>query len=90
MARVSVITALLLMLLLLPGCSYYRGGKQHHLVLGFGVVTVDTNSPATIVVKSTTVGLGASLFPVGRCVVGFSDTTAIMAATNQNVVIEIK
>lgn len=77
--------------LLFTGCvSYTSGGARHHVVLGFGVVTVRTNDPTALVVKSTTVGLGASSFPVGRCTVGFSRTVTTIVETNQNVVIEVK
>lgn len=81
----------LLASVLTSGCiSYTARGVRHHVILGFGVVTVDTNKPTVTVVKSATVGIGASSFPVRRCTVGFSKDTAAVVDTNQNVVIEIK
>ena len=89
MRQVVQVAACSLFLLLVGCVSFKSGGTRHHVLLGFGLVSVYTNTPTLTVVKSTTVGLGASAFPKSRFTAGFSESLTVMAATNQSVVIEI-
>jgi len=88
MQKLVVVTVLAL---LLTGCmSFDKGGTRHYICFGVGIVSVNTNNPTATVVKSTTVGIGASSLPMSRCTVGFSESVAVMLQTNQPVVIEVE
>lgn len=77
----------ILALCLFTGCAVERRGMVHHVVLGFGVVSVPaTNSVATST-RVTALGIYATPGQVG---IGFvNGTQTQVEATASNVVIEV-
>lgn len=78
--------------LLLTGCvSFNRGGTTQHVILGFGIVSVNnTNKAVADVIKTQVLGLGFNDSGAGAHFdLGYSSTTVVRVATNQNVVIEV-
>lgn len=76
----------------LSGCAVKgTGGKTHHVVFGFGVVTVDspTNSPV-IVTQSRTLGVTLSDAPGVRFNAGYANSTVTQVRTNTQAIIEIR
>lgn len=76
-----------LSLLFLCGCAVQNG--KRYPVFGFGWVTVGTNSTGATAVKTTLVGGGVTTLPPAA-IIGWSQTTCVVADTNVNVLIEIK
>lgn len=74
----------------LCGCVPIHSGKTtHYLVLGFGLVSVNsTNQPAATVVKANVLGIMGSSMPGPKLTVGYASTTVATVATNQNVIVE--
>lgn len=73
------------------GCiTYNRDGTSHHVIIGFGVVSVNnTNQTAATVVKTQILGFGYSTDNGPRAAVGYSSSTVVKVATNQNAQIEV-
>lgn len=82
----------LALLLILTGCTLpvQKDGTRHYVVIGFGVVSAPvTNSPHAQVVKSQAIGLILSDQPGIKVGVGYSSSTVVQVATNQNMLIEV-
>lgn len=80
---------LLLVLVLATGCAVTdKAGTTHHLVIGFGVVSVSHPSSAAQVIKATTVGLGISSSPPG-CQLGYGSSITTYVNSGTNLVIEV-
>jgi hypothetical protein len=73
------------------GCiTYNRDGTSHHVIIGFGIVSVNnTNRTAATVVTTKLLGVGYSDDSGPRAAVGYSSSTVIRVATNQNAQIEV-
>jgi hypothetical protein len=60
------------------------------VIIGFGIVSVsNTNKTAATVVKTQLLGLGYSNDNGPRAAVGYSSSTVVKVATNQNAQIEV-
>lgn len=78
---------LLALALLANGCAVRDGERTHHVILGFGIVTVThTNENVAKVVHTRALGLTASEDGV---VLGLTSTVTTRINTNQNVLIEL-
>ena len=78
--------------LFLTGCvSFNRGGTTHHVILGFGIVSVNsTNRAVADVIKTQVIGLGFNDSGAGAHFdLGYGCTTVVKVVTNQNIVIEV-
>lgn len=70
----------------LAGCAYTKDGVTHHVIIGFGVVTVQSTNAATVV-KAHSLGVYAGPHSLN---LGWSAVTSADIPTNSNVLIEIK
>jgi hypothetical protein len=79
------------LLVLFTGCiPFTSNGTKHVMVVGFGIVSVPaTNAPNTQVAKSQAIGLIVSDQPGIKVGLGYSSSTVVQIATNQNVLIEV-
>ncbi len=70
--------------------SVNDGGTTHHLIFGFGVVSVNsgTNHQAEVV-NSNVLGLHISNGPGLKMGVGYASQSVVSISTNANVVIEV-
>lgn len=77
--------------LLCAGCmSFNRNGTTHHVIIGFGIVSVNnTNNAAATVIKSQAIGLNLSDGAGTKLGLGYSSTTVVKVHTNENVIIEV-
>lgn len=73
-------------LMLLSGCTINRNGVVHHVIIGFGIVSVQSTNQATIV-KAKSLGVYAG---PRNLTLGLSAVTVADIPTNSNVLIEIK
>jgi hypothetical protein len=82
---------LVVLLVLLTGCiPFQSNGTKHVLVIGVGLVSVPlTNSPNTQVSKSQAIGLIVSDQPGIKAGLGYSSSTIVQIATNQNILVEV-
>ncbi len=82
---------LVALLVLLTGCiPFQSNGTKHVLVIGVGLVSVPlTNSPNTQVSKSQAIGLIVSDQPGIKAGLGYSSSTIVQIATNQNILVEV-
>lgn len=80
-----------LLLVLACGCVPLRqGGTTHYLVLGFGLVSVNsTNQIAVTAVKANVLGVMASTMPGPKLSIGYASIAAASVETNQNAIVEI-
>lgn len=78
-------------LLCCAGCiNYDRNGTEHHVIIGFGIVSVShTNKAVATVVKTQVLGLGVSDTAVSRVGLGYSSVTEVRVNTNENMLIEV-
>lgn len=76
-----------ILFLLLSGCTI--NGKKCYPIIGFGWVTVNTNTPNATITKTTIVGAGLDTYNQSA-LVGYSRTTKAVVDTNSNVIVEIK
>jgi hypothetical protein len=81
----------IVLLALACGCvPFHRGGTTHYLVLGFGLVSVNsTNQIAVTAVKANVLGVMASTMPGPKLSVGYTSMAAASVETNQNAIVEI-
>jgi hypothetical protein len=79
------------LLVLLTGCiPFQSNGTRHYVIVGFGVVSVPaTNAPNTQVTKSQAIGLILSDQPGTKVGIGYSSSTVVQIATNQNILVEV-
>lgn len=77
-------------MLLLAGCTIHRGGVEHHVIFGFGVVSVNKTNLAAQVTSARAVGVYCSDAPGAKFVAGYLDQTTTSIRTNSNVILEIK
>jgi len=77
------------LLFLLVGCTVERNGTVHHVILGFGVVSVNKTASGATVTRARVLGLYCREAP-GTCAAGYASQTTIEVPTNSNVVIEVK
>lgn len=82
---------LVALLVLFTGCiPFQSNGTKHVLVIGLGMVSVPlTNTPATQVSKTQAIGLIVSDQPGIKAGVGYSSSTIVQIATNQNILVEV-
>jgi hypothetical protein len=60
------------------------------MVVGFGIVSVPaTNAPNTQVAKTQAIGLIVSDQPGIKLGLGYSSSTVVQIATNQNILVEV-
>lgn len=64
-------------------------GKKCYPIIGFGWVTVNTNTPNATIIKTIVVGAGVDTYNQSA-IVGYSRTTKAVVDTNSNVIVEIK
>lgn len=84
-------TALLVLpMLLLTGCTIEKEGVVHHVIIGFGVVSVNKTNVAAQVVKTQAVGIYGSDAPGTKFMAGYLAQTVTIVHTNSNVILEIK
>lgn len=78
------------LLTLVCGCVPFRqNGTTHYLILGVGLVSVNsTNQPVATVVKANVLGIMGSTMPGPKLTVGYAASTVATVATNQNVIVE--
>ena len=80
--------ALLAALLALTGCSYERNGVVHHVIVGFGVISVTKTNPVATVTKTQALGISA----IGPQIsIGYVNGTVALVdktATNLNLIIK--
>ena len=71
--------------------SISKNGTTHHVILGFGIVSVNsTNTAAADVIKTQVIGLGFNDSGAGAHFdLGYGVTTVVRVVTNQNIVIEV-
>lgn len=82
---------LLPLVLLLAGCSINRSGVVHHVIIGFGIVSVPATNTVANVTKVRALGAYFGNTPAPQAVIGFvNETTAQIEATATNTVIEVK
>ena len=77
---------------LVCGCvPFHRDGTTHYLVLGFGLVSVNssTNQVAVTAVKANVLGVMASTMPGPKLSIGYASMAAASVETNQNAIVEI-
>lgn len=74
-------------LLALAGCTIERNGVVHHVIIGFGVVSVNKTNVAAQVVRTHALGVYAS-GPV--IAAGYLSQLTTDVQTNSNVIIEIR
>lgn len=75
-------------LLCLTGCSISRNGVVHHVIIGFGVVSVPTpTNTAAQVTSAKAIGVYAGS---GNFYVGAGSLLTANVQTNANVILEIK
>ena len=74
-------------LLSLTGCSIDRNGVVHHVIIGFGVVSVPRTNTVAQVTRVKAVGLYAG---PGNVYVGYGNLLTTEIQTNANVIIEVK
>jgi len=82
-----LITALAL---LLAGCTFQKNGVVHHVIIGFGVVSVNKTNLAAQVTSAKAVGVYCSDAPGAKFVAGYLDQTTTSIRTNSNVILEVK
>ena len=72
------------------GCSYHDGyGTRHTLILGFGIVSVNsTNKNLATVTKITGIGFNGNTSPA-RGGIGYFNSTTVEVKCNTNLAIEI-
>ncbi len=65
-------------------------GKSRVFVLGFGIVSVDSPTNSSHVVRTKVIGVSVTDFPVRRATVGYADSQLIAIEPNSETLIEIK
>ena len=81
---------LAVLLLLLAGCTTENNGVVHHVIVGFGVVSVNKTNQAAQVVRAKAFGIYCSDTPGTKLAVGYVNQTTACIRTNSNVVLEVK
>lgn len=77
--------------LLMTGCAFKRNGSVHHVVIGFGVISVPCTNAVAEVTKIKAVGAYAGGGVGPRFALGYVDgTVTSIDASATNVVIEVK
>lgn len=73
--------------LLLTGCTIERKGVVHHVIVGFGVVSVNKTNLDAQVVQARALGVygSGSVFAAG-----YLNQTTTTVKTNSNVIIELR
>lgn len=81
----------LLPLLLLTGCvPFNTTGSRHYLVLGFGLISVNsTNQSVADITRSHVLGVCGTLGPLPGVSAGYISTATISVKTNSNVLIDV-
>ena len=81
---------LCLIAITVAGCSYNDGhGTRHTLILGFGIVSVNsTNKNLATVTKITGIGLNANTAPA-RGGVGYFNSTLVEVKADTDMIIEV-
>jgi len=79
------------LLLLLAGCSINRPGVVHHVIIGFGIVSVPNTNSVAQVTKVRALGAYFGSQPGPQAAIGFvNETTTQIQDTATNMVIEVK
>lgn len=76
--------------LLLSGCAIERNGTVHHVVIGFGIVSVPaTTSPAAQAVRTQALGIHISDAPGPRFTLGYVNGIVVTVADGAtNIIVE--
>lgn len=82
--------ALAALLALATGCTIERNGVVHHVVIGFGVVSVGTADVPAKVMKVNAVGLYTTSGPRFKLGAGLLSETSIEVKTNANILLEVR
>lgn len=82
-------SAITFALLALTGCAIERNGVVHHVIVGFGVVSVPKTNEVAQITKVRALGVYAGNLIGPSCAVGFLSST-ITEVKATNAVIEIK
>ncbi len=82
-------------LLLLCGCSVPLGNKNgtsYHMILGFGIVSVNDNvNEAAVITRTTSIGVAVTDQPGLKCSIGYSSNKAITISEEaDNVIVEVE
>jgi hypothetical protein len=77
-------------LLLLAGCTIERNGVVHHVIVGFGVVSVNKTNQAAQVTSAKALGVYCSDAPGTKFSAGYLAQTTTAIRTNSNVIVEVK
>lgn len=77
-------------LLCLAGCTIERKGVVHHVVIGFGVVSVNKTNLAAQVTSAKAFGVYCSDAPGTKFSAGYLSQTTTAIQTNSNVIVEVK
>ena len=78
------------LLLGLAGCKIQRAGVSHHVIIGFGVVSVNRTNTAAQVTRTKALGLHCSDAPGAKFSAGYLAQTTTAIQTNSNVIVEVK
>jgi hypothetical protein len=76
--------------LMLAGCTTERNGVVRHVIIGFGVVSVNKTNPAALIVSAQAAGFYAASGPGAKFALGYLNQTAVSAQTNSNVILELR
>jgi hypothetical protein len=80
---------IILLLTAFSGCAITdKSGTTHHVIVGFGVVSVSQTNTVARVVRTTAIGLSAASGP-GSCFVGYGSGVTVSVCTNANMLIEV-
>lgn len=74
---------------MLTGCAIERNGTVHHVIIGFGVVSVPKTNDLAQVTKIRAVGVYAGNLIGPSCAAGYLSST-VTVVKQTNVLIEIK
>ena len=83
-------TAIALAALILTGCSFERNGVVHHVIIGFGVVSVPVTNAVAQVSRINALGVYGGNLAGPACAVGYLSSTITTIQTNANLILEIK
>lgn len=78
-----------LALLALTGCSFERNGTVHHVIIGFGIVSVPKTNEVAEIARIRALGVYAGNLPTPTWSAGFLSST-IVTVKQTNAILEIK
>jgi hypothetical protein len=83
-----VVALLALLVMILAGCAIERNGVVHHVVIGFGIVSVPKTNDVAQVTRVRSFGVYGGNLVGPSCAVGYLSSTIVVVKTN--VILEIK